>query len=92
MAKEKDISRRPKFFVRKRGIADEQLCDRCRHHNYVVMVKYGCDALILTDTNLKVGIELNDAAETGKYLHLWCVNEDEAPECLEHFREVRAVQ
>lgn len=92
MAREKDITRRPKFFARKKGVIDEQLCERCSHHKFVILIRHGCDAIMFTNTKLRNGYEVAGEAQAGRFIHMWCINEDEAPDCLEHFREVKAVR
>lgn len=92
MAREKDITRRPKFFVRKRSCDEDMLCERCRHHQYLIMVRYGCDALIYTDTKVKTVGQFIDAANSGRFVHLWCIHNDDPPSCIEQFREAGALR
>ena len=51
MAQEKDITSRPKFFTRKKTCKEELLCIKCKHHQHVLMVKIGCDAVMFTIQN-----------------------------------------
>lgn len=91
MAREKDITRRPKFFGRKKGVTDDMLCDRCKPHKYVILVRYGCDALMYTDTKLRSPGEYARAGNEGRFIHLWCVNEDIVPDCVAHYKEIQAI-
>lgn len=91
MAREKDITRRPKFFGRKRGVTDDMLCERCRSHQIVILVRYGCDALMFTNTQLRGPNDYVRVANEGRYIHLWCVNEDEVPDCIAHYREIQPI-
>lgn len=88
MAREKDITRRPKFFKRKKKCDEDLLCERCRHHQILVMIRIGCDALVFTDTKLRGFDQYRKAIKDQRFVHLWCVNNDDPPSCLEQFREV----
>jgi hypothetical protein len=91
VARERDITRRPKFFARKRGVSDSQLCEKCRHHEYFIAVRVRCDAMIYTNPAISTVDEFNAAMELKRYLHLWCTSEVEAPACLDSFREIGLV-
>lgn len=92
MAKEKDVTTRPKFFARKKGVTNDMLCERCVHHQFVILVRHGCDAIMYTNTKAKASIEAVQEANDGRFIHLWCIEEDEVPPCLEHFKEMKAVR
>lgn len=92
MAKEKDVTTRPKFFARKKGVTDDMLCERCVHHQFVIIVRHGCDAIMHSNTRAKTSLEAAAQVGEGTYIHAWCVEEDEVPDCLEHFKEVKALR
>lgn len=91
MAREKDVTRRAKFFVRKKDVTEDSLCERCKHHQYVILIRHQCDAIMYTDTAAKNSFAAALLLASGHTLHTWCIHEDDPPECLEHFKEVRAV-
>lgn len=92
MAQEKDVTRRPKFFTRKKTCDVTKLCERCQHHQHIILVRFGCDIMMFTDTNLRTIPQFGNAARNGQFIHLWCLNEDDPPACIEQFREAKAVQ
>lgn len=92
MARETDITRTPKFFTRKKGVTNDQLCERCRPHNHVILVKHGCDAIMFSEVGTRTGLEAAQRARAGRFIHMWCIHDEVVPECLWFFREVRAVR
>lgn len=91
MAREAEITRRVKFFIRKRNCDDSKLCNKCKHHKYLLMVRFGCDALVYTNTRAKSLAEVQKQAQSGIYVHLWCTHKDDPPSCIEQFRAVGAL-
>lgn len=90
MARERDITRRAKFFTRKKNCNEDALCKVCRHHKYIVIVKLGCDAIMTTNIDLKNGY-WGMAVDNTKFIHSWCLREDDPPACLEQFIAARPV-
>lgn len=86
MASVSDIRTKPKFFVLKKNFHPDKLCNICKSHTNILVVKWGCDYIITTDLLAKHKGELKSK------IHAWCENdkgktEGKAPECFGEYQD-----
>lgn len=86
MASVSDIRTKPKFFVLKKNYHPANLCDICKAHNIVLVVKWGCDYIVTTDLLAKHKGELKSR------IHAWCEKdknkkEGKPPKCFGEYKD-----
>jgi hypothetical protein len=92
VAREKDITRTIKFFVRKKNCNEEELCEVCRHHKILLMVRLGCDGLIYSDPRVRGFPLLRRLYRSGRVIHGWCFSSADPPKCIAQYREAGALR
>jgi len=81
-----DIRNKQKFFILKKNVNPDNLCEVCKNHKIVIAVKWGCDYIITTDLGAKTKGELKD------HIHIWCTSDKDKPEgkppsCFKEYKD-----